>query len=159
MNMGKRMEELHKINKLAGKMLAPVRHTTPRKSLEIIYNLIPLDLQGSYEAVTAITRQEDILRQTWVGTNPKHVTYVGHRRFWFDLRNEIVGRHIQIDMLKGTETTRHYSVDLESLKDKNLPTQTQINIYTDGSRTYSHVGAGYVTVSYTHLTLPTIYSV
>ena len=46
--------------------------------------------------------------------------------------------------MKGTETTRQYNVDLESLNDKTLPTQTQINIYTDGSRTYNHVGAGYV---------------
>ena len=84
------------------------------------------------------------LRQTWIGSNPKHVTYVGHWIFWFDLRNEIVGRHIQIDRIKGTERIRNYNVDLKSLDERNLPTQTQINIHTDGSMTYTHAGAGYV---------------
>ena len=45
------MEDLHKINALACKMITPITQTTPRKALEIIYDLIPLDLFGTYEAI------------------------------------------------------------------------------------------------------------
>ena len=138
------MQELHQINKLASKMLAPVRHTTPRKSLEIIYDLLPLDLQREYEAITALTRQETILRQTWIGQNPKHTTYTGHRRYWFDLKNELVGRHVMMDMQKGRIPEQNYIMNTESLKSETLTIQSQINIYTDGSMTCNHVGAGYV---------------
>ena len=141
---GKRLQELHQINKLASKMLAPVRHTTPRKSLEIIYDLIPLDLQGEYEAITALTRQETILRQTWIGQNPKHTSYTGHRRYWFDLKNDLVGRHVLMDMQKGRIPEQKYIANMESLKTETLPIQSQINIYTDGSMTCNHVGAGFV---------------
>ena len=100
--VGKRMQDLHQINKLACKIIAPVRHTTPRKSLEIIYDLIPLDLQGEYEAITSIVRQDETLRQTWIGTNPKCPSYIGHRRHWYDLKNQLVGHHTLIDMKKDT---------------------------------------------------------
>ena len=39
-----RPETLQKLNNLACKMITPVRHTTPRKALESIYNMVPLDL-------------------------------------------------------------------------------------------------------------------
>ena len=66
---GKKMEELHKINKLICKMLTPVRNTTPRKSLEVIYNLTPLDLFGTYEAIEIINE----LNMMIAGTNLHHM--------------------------------------------------------------------------------------
>ena len=80
---GKRREALGSINKLAAKMIVPIRHTTPRHSLEIIFDLIPLDIQGTYEALASLTRQELALTQTWIGKHPKCNTYVGHRRYWY----------------------------------------------------------------------------
>ena len=37
-------QALPKLNNLACKMITPVRQTTRRKSLEIIYDILPLDL-------------------------------------------------------------------------------------------------------------------
>ena len=45
------LQALQKLNNLACKMITPVRRTTPRKSLEVIYNILPLDLQGQLEAI------------------------------------------------------------------------------------------------------------
>ena len=81
-----KMDNLHKINKLVCKMLNPVRHTTPRKSQEVIHDLIPLNLLSTYKAITALTRQEEHLHQDWIGTNAKHKTYIGHRKYWYDIR-------------------------------------------------------------------------
>ena len=53
-------------------MITPTRFTTPRNSLEVIYDLIPLDLYGTYEAVMLLTRQEESFQQNWIGTNSKY---------------------------------------------------------------------------------------
>ena len=53
-----------------------------------------------------------------------------------------------------------YNVNLESLKGgrKHLR-HSEYTIYTDGSKKHEGTGGGFVAVSYTHLTLPTICSV
>ena len=99
-------------------MIVPIRHTTPRHSLEIIFDLIPLDIQGTYEALASLTRQELALTQTWIGKHPKCNTYVGHRRYWYDLRNEMLGHILIIDREKGTLTEKNYTVDTKSMTKK-----------------------------------------
>ena len=47
------------------------------------------------------------------------------------------------DREKGTILTKNYNMNHESLSSHKLPALTQVNIYTDGSKTDSHVGAGY----------------
>ena len=59
---------LQKINNLTCKMITPVRHTTPRKSLEIIYDVIPLNLQGDLEALSTHNRHK--LNLKWQGKHP-----------------------------------------------------------------------------------------
>ena len=118
---GSKMNELHKINKLACKLLTPVRHTTPRKSLEVIYDLIPLDLYGTYEAIVALTRQEHTLTQTWIGYNPKYKTYTGHRHHWHETRNNLIARCILTDREKGNLETMMYTIDEKSLTNKTPP--------------------------------------
>ena len=130
-------------------MLTPVRRTTPRNSLEIIYNLIPLDLFGTNEAINALTRQENTLTQDWIGYNPKYKTYTGHRKFWFDMRQCLISNLALTDRDKGTILNKEYTMDKSSLGKNTLPTLTQVNIYTDGSKTMNHVGAGYVCLLYT----------
>ena len=49
-----------------------------------------------------------------------------------------------MDMQKGRIPEQNYITNTESLKSETLPRQSQINIYTDGSMTCNHVGAGYV---------------
>ena len=52
--------------------------------------------------------------------------------------------HILIsDGEKGVFTDKNYFVDTQSMNKKTPPTLTQINIFTDGSQTPFHVGAGY----------------
>ena len=51
-------------------MITPVRRTTPRKSLEVIYDILPLDLQGQMEAISTQKRNARILTLKWAGHNP-----------------------------------------------------------------------------------------
>ena len=56
------LQSLQKLNNLACKMIVPVRRTTPRKALEIIYDILPLDLQGKMEAIATQKRNKSILK-------------------------------------------------------------------------------------------------
>ena len=81
-NKTETLQVLQRLNNLACKMITPVRRTTPRKSLEVIYDILPLDLQGQLEAISAQKRNERILKLKWTGHNPNKKTYIGHRYHW-----------------------------------------------------------------------------
>ena len=70
------LQALQRLNNLACKMITPVRRTTPRKSLEVIYDIVPLDLQGQLEAISAQKRNSRTLTLKWAGHNPdkKHLS-------------------------------------------------------------------------------------
>ena len=138
----------YKLYNLACKMITPVRRTTPRKSLEVIYDILPLDLQGQLEAVSAQKRNSTILKLKWTGHNPSKKTYVGHRYYW----NTILLTHSNdinetSDRIKETNPPQRYTVNTGSLTHTEKPTESQINIYTDGSLTDEHAGSGY-TIQY-----------
>ena len=76
------LQALQRLNNLACKMITPVRRTTPRKSLEVIYDILPLDLQEQLEAISAQRRNARILKLKWTGHNPSKKTYIGHRYYW-----------------------------------------------------------------------------
>ena len=44
-----------------------------------------------------------------------------------------------------------YQCDLNSLNHRGLPKQSQINIYTDGSKTKNHAGAGIAIIKHGNL--------
>ena len=81
-NKTETLQALQRLNNLACKMITPVRRTTPRKSLEVIYDILPLDLQGQLEAISAQKRNERILKLKWTGYNPNKKNYIGHRYHW-----------------------------------------------------------------------------
>ena len=47
-NTKAKIKKLQQINRLATMMMAPARRSTPTKALEIINNLIPLDIYGTF---------------------------------------------------------------------------------------------------------------
>ena len=113
-------------------MIAPVRRTTPRKSLEIIYDILPLDLQGQLEAISAQKRNARILKLKWSGHNPSKKTYIGHRHHW----NTVTLTHnVDInqtsDRIKEINPPQRYTVNTDSLTHATKPTESQINIYTE----------------------------
>ena len=46
---------------------------------------------------------------------------------------------------------RNFNCDLNSLNHRGLPKQSQINIYTDGSKTPNHAGAGIAIIKHGNL--------
>ena len=75
---------LDKLNRLAATLITPVRRSTPIKTMELLYDLIPLHLFIKYEAIASLSRNTHCLSLTWLGHNPSCKTYIGHRKFWTD---------------------------------------------------------------------------
>jgi ribonuclease HI len=137
-------ELLNKLNRLAAVMITPVRRSTPIKAMEIIYDLMPLHLYIQHEAIASIIRNMKCLKLTWEGENSKYKTYIGHLKYWY---NKIYQKELSlgdIDRTVELAPPKCFTINAKSFESSELPIQAQVNIYTDGSKTENHVGAGYV---------------
>ena len=109
-------------------MITPVRGTTPRKCLEVVYDILPLDLQGQLEAISTQKRNARILRLKWTGHNPNKKTYIGHRYHWnkVTLTNNS-DTSVTSDRIKETNPLQRYLVNTDSLNHTARPTGSQKN--------------------------------
>ena len=124
MAMGTRREEIEKLNKLASKMLG-CKTFQSRKSLEVIYDLIPLELYGTYKAIMALTRQEDTLTQDKIGKDTKYQAYISHRKYWYTTRDLLLMHSTFTDRLKGQRVVYYKKLHIRSPKlNKHSSTNT-----------------------------------
>ena len=137
------LEKIDNINKLAVALLSNTRRSTPRLSLEVMYNLPPNHLLIIREGLLSLTQNRYVIHSNWKPKNKK-MTFTGHVRYW-------ERKAIQYDLdLEGTDKTRQtiwdrgYTVNERSFLSAKYPIQSGINIYTDGSKTDAHVGSGSV---------------
>ena len=63
-------------------MITPVRKSTPVKTMEILYDLMPLHLFIQYEAIASIAKNRHCMKLDWPGQNIKRKTYIGHLKYW-----------------------------------------------------------------------------
>ena len=106
-------------------MITPVRRTTPRKSLEIIYDILPLDLQGQLEAISAQKRNSRVLQLKWTGYNPNKITYVGRRHHWNTVIRTLNMDFKQTsDRIKESNPPQRYTVNTDSLKHTAKPKES-----------------------------------
>ena len=85
---------LDKLNRLATTMITPVRRSTPVKTMEIIYDLIPLHLLIQNEAKASLAGSSNCMIMDWPGQNERRKTYIGHLKYWNYKMQEI---SIEID--------------------------------------------------------------
>ena len=112
--------------------------------MEILYDLIPLHLFIKYEAIASLARNTHCISLNWLGHNPSFKTYIGHRKFWTDALSTAHLSLSQVDRIHELNWHRNYNVALHSLNSTSHPPLSQINVFTDGSKTNQHTGAGFV---------------
>ena len=125
-------------------MISNTRKSTPRLAIEIMYGRPPLDVIITQEAISSIARNRLVMIRDWPGHNKKYRTLIGHTHFWEQKAKEL---RIKLDDSNSTKLThwvRHFTVNTDSFKDTGPPIHSQVNIYTDGSKTDEHVGCGFV---------------
>ena len=135
-------DKIDNINRLAAAMLSNTRRSTPRLALEIMFNLPPNHILIQREGLLSLLRNRYVIYSNWRLKN-KAGTFPGHIKYW-----EKKANLYSLD-LEGSDKTRqlvwqrNFKLNKESLTNRGFPIQTQINIYTDGSKTEEHVGCGY----------------
>ena len=78
------------------------------------------------------------------GTQSQQKTYIGHRFYWTKVTQTETSTTKGIsDRIKEMNPPQRYIVNTESFNHTTKPTESQINIYTDGSLTDQHAGSGY----------------
>ena len=86
------------------------------------------------------------MKLDWEGQNAKRKTFIGHLKF-LDYKLKEVNIEIdENDRIQDLIWHKLYSIDVDSFNNTDLPIQSQLNVYTDGSKTDNHVGSGYTII-------------
>lgn len=146
-NTQKEKEIFEKINRLAMYTFNPVRKTIATNSLEVIYDIMPLDIHLKYTAICTHRRLQHTLTNLWTGTNPKG-TKVSHLQYWSNLINQFEIQYPDTDKCNLINWTKNFNINIpqdhKTDSFKNSLIQSQYTVYTDGSKTKTGTGAGYV---------------
>ena len=84
----------------------------------------------------------------WQGQNEKRKTYIGHLKYWSYKLREIEIEIDENDKISDLIWHKLYTINVESFITNTLPIQSQLNIYTDGSKIKAHVGVGFVFICF-----------
>ena len=125
-------------------ILSNTRKSTPRDALEVMYGVPPLDLKIMKEALASMVRNRSVIQLDWQGRTKDKVSVVSHIWYWEDLATKFCIDLEFTDREKGIRWDRHFTISKDSFQKTDLPLQSQINIYTDGSKTSEHVGSGFL---------------
>ena len=105
---------------------------------------MPLDLFIEQTALLTKQRLGKLIKRDWMGSN-KQGTKNGHIKHW-ELREEYyeIG-NIKSDVCKDFRPDKIFKVNKDSfgVTHKKFLGPSQINVYTDGSKTSDGVGGGY----------------
>ena len=85
------------------------------------------------------------MKLDWPGQNAKRKTYLGHFKYWNAKTDEINIIIDENDKTHDINWFKAYTINISSLTSQTLPLQSQINVYTDGSKTDHHTGSGFAT--------------
>ena len=137
-------EKLNTVTNLAVSQISNTRRSTPRATLQILYDIPPLDLIMKYEAIVLLSRNRKVIVKDWLGQNKQSRMLVGHIQYWERLAGNLGIDLESTDRIEMDMWGNKYTVNQESFLNTNKPIPAQISIYTDGSKTEDHVETGYV---------------
>lgn len=138
-------EKLKKLNRLACMSIAPVWKSSPTCGLEIIYNLLPLDLQILKTAVNTYWRIKSKVKfDNWDG----HTNLVNQKsHLWFlnTISSDIGLKDSITDEIIATRiwNKRFKIMDFDETKNLSQEDPDTIYCYTDGSKIDGTAGCGF----------------
>jgi ribonuclease HI len=141
--------DLQHINRLAALSLGSVPHSSPTISLEVLYNLRPLDLEMELTAMkthSRITQNQDPNRALPWDSKGKNKTD-GHLKYWSKRLDQYgISNPSNRDKIPKTKVwTNNFTVpDFETTKNEARDKYDHFVCYTDGSRKNNKTGYGFV---------------
>ena len=133
-------KQLYNLNRAACMMITSTTRTTPQASLELLYNIPPLDIFLQEIGLMTYVRLQSQLDKPWTST----ATFSKpHLHYWDQLMKSAFIPEAD-DRCQASMPTRNYHVILKSfINNVNSITPAEYNVYTDGSKTDNGVGAGF----------------
>ena len=131
------------LNWLAAMMLTPTRKNAPTAALEIIHNLIPLELALQKTALNTYFKLKLVMQSTWMDKKAKKQSLTPLLGFLKHIGDVATGARSETEsILENIED--NYWITIDNKKGKTKPIPSQLNVYTDASKTKQGVGSGYV---------------
>jgi hypothetical protein len=152
LEVGTFQNELSKLNRLACLSLGSVPLGTPTMTMEIIYDLKPLDLEMQSIAIKTYSRIKSRLPYIWDGRPTKGVARVGHLKYWADKISQYdmaVAEGVCDKQVKSRMWIMNFKVlDFEANRNDAKEVWGSYTFYSDGSRLADHTGYGCLFVCY-----------
>ena len=138
-------KELDRIDRLGLLSVTQIAPSTPTQALRVAYDIPPTRLLLEKLAVDFLIRYKDDLTLTWDGLTRTKKQNKSHLKFLWDIVSPWDLKTLTTDDIRTLSPPRCYRVVTDSLnRDAKFLTHSQINIYTDGSKTEEGVGSGYI---------------
>ena len=135
----KQIKCMKKLDRLTTTAMAPIRRSTPQATLEIMFDLIPIDLLIEQLGAASFMRTKPHLQ-------PFTDTPNGHLNRWVQIVNRLdIPR--ETDVVENTiMLNRPYNVNIVSLTNdtKKYIRHSEYTAYTDGSKIDGKAGAGVI---------------
>ena len=133
-------------------MITPTRKSISTASLEVIHDLIPFDLIIQKTGLATHRRLNNIVELKWPGFG-KNSKKISHLKHWENLKLEYELHYPDTDKVKLFNWGRKYQIITDSFghKYEDFLIHSQYTIYTDGSKTKTGTGAGYVIYKFNNI--------
>ena len=141
-----KIKKLEQLNRLATLMIAPVRKKTPTMAMEIINNLLPLELHIQEVGLNSFCRLRLIKNTDWISTAKTTLKYTPHLEHWMNEAEKALGHQCDEESMFDYIDKKDYSITIDPIKGRSKPALSELNIYTDGSKTTLGSGAGYAII-------------
>ena len=113
--------------------------STPRVALEIKYDLPPVTYVIKKETTISYIRNKEVVNlESGGGQSKSHITYWENLEKKWELTKELSNR------TNYNFWNNQFTINEASFRKLGEPIRSQINIYTDGSETDEHTGAGFI---------------
>ena len=125
-------------------MLTPTRKNAPTAALEIIHDLIPLEYALQETALNTYYRLKLAAGSAWTEKTAKNLSIKPHLGFLKSIGEQATQNKADTETISEQIENKNYWVTIDNKKGKTKPIPSQINVYTDGSKTKQGAGAGFV---------------
>ena len=135
----KQIKQMKKLDRITTTAMAPIRRSTPQATLEIMFDLTPIDLLIEQLGAASFMRTRAHLQQF-------AETPAGHLNRWSQIINRL-NIEGETDIQESTATlNRPYNVNIVSLTTdtRKFIRHSEYTAYTDGSKIDDQTGAGII---------------
>ena len=135
------LKQLYHLNRTACMMITSTTRTTPQASLELIYNLPPLEIYLEEIGLITYARLYPQLGKPWTS---KTTFRIPHLTSWHSLL-KATNTDTTDDRCSHTNWDKCYHIMTSSfITNRTSIKPSEFTIYTDGSKTDNGTGAGFV---------------